>query len=212
MHRAILILLGAFVVGASAQQQETENEENFDRYQVEVILFAYRQPTPEGEDLSAWQRPQQTEPQALVELNDTGIATEAAAPKPVMDLGFEAVPRSELALVAEAERLAGISAYRVLAHGAWQQLGVGRDDAQPFPVSRLRVSGGVSGSLTLHVRRFPHLALELELPPAAGAGIGSPMSLKESRRLRRGELHYFDHPAFGAVVQVSRVELEQEEG
>lgn len=33
---------------------------------------------------------------------------------------------------------------------------------------------------------------------------GLPLQLKESRRLRSGELHYLDHPRFGALVRVDR--------
>lgn len=190
---------------AEAQETEAETEEVLDRYQVEVILFAYRDATPEGEDLSAWQQFGMTEDdnaEIVDTLENPTLEVEPAA-EPI-EVTFDPVPRDALALSAEAERLAGISAYRVLAHGAWQQLGVSQEDAQPFPVSRLRTSGGLSGSMTLHVRRFPHLALELELPSTGG--MGNRMLLKESRRLRRGELHYFDHPAFGALVHITRLE------
>lgn len=36
--------------------------------------------------------------------------------------------------------------------------------------------------------------------------------LQESRRIRLKELHYFDHPLFGIIVQVTRIEKEDEEG
>ncbi len=35
--------------------------------------------------------------------------------------------------------------------------------------------------------------------------------LRESRKIRLNELHYFDHPLFGVIVQVSRLEFETEE-
>lgn len=212
---AVLTAL-SFTASAKAQEAEADAEERLDRYQVEVILFAYRDATPEGEDLSAWQQmrdPDVADTADTADMTDMietleNPALELEPTEPPIEITFDPVPRDALALGPEAERLAGISAYRVLAHGAWQQLGVSQEDAQPFPVSRLRTSGGVTGSMTLHVRRFPHLALELELPPTGGAG--NRMLLKESRRLRRGELHYFDHPGFGALVQITRIEAPEE--
>lgn len=43
-----------------------------------------------------------------------------------------------------------------------------------------------------------------ELPP-------SYVRLRETRRIRLNELHYFDHPMFGVILQVSRLEPEEEE-
>ena len=31
--------------------------------------------------------------------------------------------------------------------------------------------------------------------------------LTESRRIKLNELHYFDHPLFGVIIQVSRLEI-----
>ncbi len=35
------------------------------------------------------------------------------------------------------------------------------------------------------------------------------VSMQETRRIRLNELHYFDHPMFGVILQVSRLETEQ---
>ena len=35
-----------------------------------------------------------------------------------------------------------------------------------------------------------------------------PIQLKETRRIKLNELHYFDHPMFGMIIQVSRLETE----
>jgi len=66
----------------------------------------------------------------------------------------------------------------------------------------------LDGTATLSVQRYLYLALDLVfLPPeAALAPDGQPFGgwrLTEVRRMRSKELHYFDHPAFGALALVT---------
>lgn len=64
-------------------------------------------------------------------------------------------------------------------------------------------SGGqplLDGTLTLARSRYLHMAVDLiYIDPETGI----PMQLKESRRMRSGELHYLDQPRFGVLVQAT---------
>lgn len=64
--------------------------------------------------------------------------------------------------------------------------------------------------------RFLHLALDLRYSPQGAAPAGPLFSifgreaesaplyrLAQSRRVRSGELNYFDHPRFGAIVMLT---------
>jgi hypothetical protein len=41
------------------------------------------------------------------------------------------------------------------------------------------------------------------LPAAGGTAARSAYRLSERRRIRSGELHYFDHPRFGVIARVT---------
>lgn len=64
----------------------------------------------------------------------------------------------------------------------------------------------LEGTLRLHRARYLHLEADmLHYRPrasAAEATAASVFRLRESRRMRSGELHYFDHPLFGLLVVV----------
>ncbi|MEM7219119.1 MAG: CsiV family protein [Pseudomonadota bacterium] len=47
------------------------------------------------------------------------------------------------------------------------------------------------------------------LPDAAGEALPAYYRMNQSRRVRSGELHYIDHPAFGILVQVTPVAIPQ---
>ncbi len=126
-------------------------------------------------------------------------------------------------LVAVYRRLAAQSGYRPLMHLIWEQPG---EVDQPAPVvgfERLRLgSDELVGAARLSRSRFLHLQLDLEfLNPEDGVAVPRPMGddgtgevrllvpryrIEESRRMRSGEVHYFDHPAFGVIATIQPVE------
>jgi hypothetical protein len=118
-------------------------------------------------------------------------------------------------------RLRAQSSYRPLMHLVWDQVAL--PDAEPPVVdvgASLLASPEIRGSATLSRSRFLHLRLDLEFLPADGVtprvlatgdGLGEVRlltpryRLQESRRMRSGEVHYFDHPAFGVIAKVTPV-------
>ena len=81
------------------------------------------------------------------------------------------------------------------------------------------------GILRLWKSRFLHVDVDFAYfpesteQPAQGAAGGTDdnelpsagyVRLTQSRRIRSEELHYFDHPLFGLVVQVSRIEISED--
>ena len=106
---------------------------------------------------------------------------------------LSALPPSAQRMQRIADTLNRSGAYRVLAHRTWRQSGRDRAGAVPFPVSA--AGDTLDGSVTLVRERFLHLDLDLMLDAT--------YSLDERRRVRSGELHYFDHPMFGVIAQVN---------
>lgn len=146
---------------------------------------------------------------------------------------FMPLPKEELELTDLYRRLAGTNGYQPLLHVAWQQPGYEPADARPLDLSRVAdLPEGLRGEARLYRSRFLHLALELELLSAPRADIparamrpqpltqtggtaeGEPLAalepdvyrLSERRKLRSGELHYYDHPRYGVLAKVTPVE------
>ncbi len=111
-----------------------------------------------------------------------------------------------------------------LLHTGWVQPGLPEADAQAFD---LKVLGTLnpSGTIRVHLSRFLHITLDLTYRadgaagPATAAGDGldeltfAPRyHLTATRSARSGELHYFDHPAFGVLVRVTPVPTADSQG
>jgi Peptidoglycan-binding protein, CsiV len=130
---------------------------------------------------------------------------------------FRLLAPEEFALNGIYDTLERLSAYTPLLHGGWVQPGLPQEQARAFDLSLL---GTVNprGSIELYVSRFLHVNVDLSYEPQGGdAGYGwqgtdesslgafslTPRySLHAERRLKSGEVHYFDHPAFGVLVQI----------
>lgn len=100
--------------------------------------------------------------------------------------------------------------FDLLAAGSWHQPVPPRD--QPFPLLALLGPADSStplvleGSFNVTLGRYLHFEarLLLRLAPDSAA------LLSEKRRMRPGERHYLDHPAFGVIVSIKPVELPSE--
>jgi hypothetical protein len=122
-------------------------------------------------------------------------------------------------LAAHYEALRRSAQYRPLAHFAWRQPVVDRDQAAALqlPARGDRAGGAyVDGSAQVAVERYLHLYLDLRLHgsvPAPTAlfqpGVepepqaAPQFRLTEKRRMRSKELHYFDHPRFGVLALIT---------
>jgi hypothetical protein len=125
----------------------------------------------------------------------------------------------QLKLGNEYRRLRAGAAYAPLVHTGWVQPGLPEADAEPF---NLKVLGALnpSGTIRVHLssRNFLHITLDLTYRAAAAGtpGLAANDGLDElvlapryhlaaTRNARSGELHYFDHPAFGVLVRITPV-------
>ncbi|NNG11631.1 MAG: hypothetical protein HKM88_00120 [Halobacteria archaeon] len=102
--------------------------------------------------------------------------------------------------------------YEVLYHRAWRQLAYNRRNSVAYPVETEIENGkrnSVQGRVRLIRERFLHLDVELFLMAIRGQAstlVDSRIplfELNEKRRIRSGELHYFDHPRFGMIARIT---------
>jgi hypothetical protein len=98
-----------------------------------------------------------------------------------------------------AEQALGHRGYQVLAHAAWAAIVPpnGRTTARLDEV--LRDGTPLAGAVALQRSQYLFLGLEVDYQAAPGVTFG----LREKRRVKFGERHYFDHPAFGVIAQVT---------
>ncbi|MXW07871.1 MAG: hypothetical protein F4X56_09460 [Gammaproteobacteria bacterium] len=113
------------------------------------------------------------------------------------------------------------NSYRIIDHFSWIQDGQARGKEPNILVQfGQHFENGfreVEGTIAFSVARFLHLNVNLwrfvsvpqDYDPTE-TKIASPIffyEIQESRRLALGEVHYFDHPKFGVLVQIRRLPI-----
>lgn len=144
----------------------------------------------------------------------------------------------ELTLSDIAARLDRLDVYRPLMHFAWTQLTRPEEETQPIELRALaEPPEGLDGSFTLYLSRYLHLVVDLSLEQQPGTtepiSIDEPVSvyrdsrggvsyedmqpatvrfsISEDRIFKSGDLRYFDHPKFGVLAKITRVEEPEED-
>jgi hypothetical protein len=94
--------------------------------------------------------------------------------------------------------------YQPIAHIGWTQPGFPLDNAPMFSLQSyfpgfLPDNIALSGQASLAKGRYLHLLLEITYQ----APDGQRYVLREQRRMRSTEKHYFDHPYFGVIALIT---------
>jgi hypothetical protein len=264
------ILVGALAVGGltgTAAGQDatlpgTGAAAAVPQYQVEVLVFAYRDFDPteevfEHRDVHAQPIREEVLQPAPV-FDDSNFGPRATSPSPLgqpapfggarppgptppggqpspgapLDAGavvgaqpeafrFRLLRPEELQLTAQYRVLERLQAYHPVVHGGWVQQGLPENEATPVDLGVLGVTNPM-GTVLLYVSRFLHVKVDvtyqdpLAPEPVTVAGVGGlaevPIKpryhLIAERSARSGELHYFDHPAFGVLLKITPVRLD----
>ena len=137
-----------------------------------------------------------------------------------------------------ASRLERLDVYEPIMHFAWTQETRPEEETRPIDLASLGPPPeGLSGSFTLYLSRYLHLVVDLTLDEApvltdpvaiddsvfsfsdarSGYAVEEPESgavrfrIEEDRIFKNGDLRYFDHPKFGVLAKITRVEEEERE-
>ena len=147
-----------------------------------------------------------------VVVDDTDVLLPEPPDEP-LPLEYSPVDPSAYRLQDQYERMRNSRDYRPLLHVAWRQPVYDEANETTLALDRLgALPPSLAAIASIYVNRFLHLKLDLEL--AGGATLttadGSPQStiyrLNERRKMRSAELHFFDHPRFGALALISRTD------
>ena len=200
IRNAFLLLICAEPGTVPAQQTQV-----LQSYDVEVVIFRHlsTSATPEQWGMEAAEANQRL---AIPDEEPSPFATQedTAVPPPVVS--FPALPASRYKLTAIEETLRRSRNYRPLAHLGWTQPGFPRNDAKSLSVSAMvPTASGVAGQIALSRGRYLHLTLELVFEPPDEPG--QRFVLRQTRRMRSNERHYFDHPRFGVIVVIAPAEV-----
>lgn len=176
-NRFGILLLAGLLLSLPAQAQQW--------YQVELVVFEQLNPATDEQ----W---------PVMPPRDPAAATPQTANGKIQ-------PASRESLAGVAERLRNSASYRVLSYQSWQQSALSKNASLPVAIDGERISGHVR----VYKASYLHSELDLWLQDgnqrsSSGDDFQGPRypNLKESRRLRSKELHYFDHPRFGAILQL----------
>jgi len=167
--------------------------ENTNVYVVEVVVFENR--LPELENAELW----------TSTADKTGNNNEASD---AVKIGEKAPVDSVLSAAAAALENSG--RHRVLTHQLWQQSVEAKSASKPVQITG--AAGELDGALRFYLSRFLLVDINLSLKETTAAGVASEPGkespvyrLNEHRRVKISEVHYFDHPKFGALVRVTPV-------
>ncbi len=144
----------------------------------------------------------------------------------------------DFGLIETYEHLERLDAYEPLMHFGWTQPTYPDEEVEARPLSSFATPpAGLEGELTMYLSRYLHLAVKLQLDESFAEEpvedelerttirssfddgyydydreepVSYPVRFRidEDRIFRNGELRYFDHPKFGVLAKIARVEEE----
>ncbi len=196
LRSILLTLCAALVFGLPAASQQPSGEP---AYNVEIIVFRALKATGDAENWSI-----QGERQFSTAGDETLNGDTSQSAQLIRRL-----PASELQLTGLANRLRASGEYMPVAHAAWSQTASAWGSRTGIPIERLGIQvPGLSGVIYLERGQYLHLGMSLSYamedpPDGLFAGPGTIFTLKEIRRVRFYERHYYDHPAFGVIALVT---------
>jgi len=192
-----------------------EDEQSPRWYEVEIILFEYQpDQQPITEQLSSQAEiPNLSNTIDLLPENSVQDRQGHSREQP-----YQRLPAESLQLTQTARRLERGRDYTLLLHTGWRQPGLGKDLAPniliaPHTETSLE-SRHIFGTVRLILSRYLHIEADLLLadpaPPLHTTDSETILQtagpkyyrLNETRRIKKNELHFFDHPKFGMIVVV----------
>ena len=198
----VVALLALPMLLAPAQELAPETEPQR-LYQVELLVFKNLGTTPPGPQSRPGMRSQsQREIQRVEFVLMNPLRGEDAA---------RILPQQQLELSSAWRRLERLPAYQPLLLTGWSQP-VWDKDIAPAQAVAGGIDPQISGQVTFYEQRYLHLRLDmvveellLQSDPSLGRELVQ-VRFQGDRRVRIGETHFFDHPRFGVLARVERIE------
>lgn len=220
LNKLRIFLLAALLPATLVAQDVVDEAEEPEirRYAVEIIIFRYAENVAAGSEVFLPDEPVLPETdEALGILEEMEPVTELAtvpeeAPEPLPDIELALYEEDDFQLQSVHRKLVLLDAYEPLMHFGWTQATWPEEQTEAIPLALFgRPPEGLDGSLTLYLSRYLHLVVDLDLlAPQMTDEPPVHFRIRENRILKNGELRYFDHPKFGVLAKVLRVEDDEE--
>ncbi len=238
MRRLTLLLLLTLSWSIAAAQAPTIDEElEVRRYAVEIVIFRYVEDISVGTERFVPDRPPAEEPiDGISDADFRGDDREIEAPQ-LRDLEMVLFTDDDFTMDGVIRRFEQLDVYQTIMQVGWSQATYPQDETAAIELRTLRVPPwGLDGSFSLYLGRYLHLVIDLALDEPPGVSepvpIEQPTSvyvddrlryatdafrevgpvryrIQENRIFKSGDIRYFDHPKFGVVAKVTRVEDEE---
>ncbi len=185
-EKLLAIIVAAFLLPISQAQAESDN---INWYTVEVISFT-RAKTAQVQE--RW---------------PTTSAEAGSGSAVFTPLDIQSVASSERQLGNHAYAINRSSGLSVKSHQIWRQKGLPREEA-PW-ITLETGSPALSGKIRISLSRYLHADLDIQLPNpdwSPSYSTAETISFNASRKLKRGKLHYIDHPLAGVLLLIERFE------
>jgi len=198
----LLALVSFFLISSQANAKAPT-------YKIEVIVF-------ENLNLKGWSEEYWPEDIELpVTQGSTSVLTRNQ--KPLW------IGKRNSVLIGTARQL-NKKGYRVIFHQAWSQVAYANKEAPTVLIENNQgVGSNLLGTVRLYKTRFAHVDIDLEFERRIPSKILEAFAqnqklssselpthwrfnLKESRKIKPGELHYIDHPLFGVLIKIHKYE------
>jgi len=191
------------------------------RYTVEVIVFRYAQDVSTGSEIFPRDEPEILPIDEEISFIDELPQDPEEEPEPLPDTELVMLDEADFQLGDIMDRMEQLDVYEPLMHFGWTQATWPEEQTEAIPLYRLaRPPIDLDGHLTLYLSRYLHLVVDLQLEAPetmvfnvdeVNAQLPVHYRIEESRILKNGELRYYDHPKFGVLAKVTRIEEEEEE-
>lgn len=225
---ALLAALFLVPFTLSAQDELLDEEQvPIKYYTVELIVFTYEENVGVGTEIF----PPDSVASDADEVGEITTDQKIRRHPDAIGLRPNILAEEDFTMFDVARRLKLLDAYEPIMHVGWTQAGFPLADTDALELPTLgRVPAGLNGSFTLYLARYLHLVVDLRLdgtaeqvavefddePAYSLSDIAPPAGpvyyrIQEDRIVKNGELRYFDHPKFGVVAKVTRVDARQQD-
>ena len=222
MKKLTYSLLSLLLILPAVAQEPADDieEQEIRRYTVEIIVFKYAEDVSSGSEVFLGDKIEFDEDE--LEILELRPFRSVGDFKPLPDIEFVLLEEEDYQLTEALGRLQRLDAYEPIMHFGWTQATWPEEQTEPLSLYRFATPpADLHGSLTLYLSRYLHLVVDLQLDNP----VASPLDystiqpqrgpvryvINENRILKNGELRYYDHPKFGVLAKVTRVEEDEEE-
>ncbi|NKC14947.1 MAG: hypothetical protein GKR94_23000 [Gammaproteobacteria bacterium] len=161
-------------------------------YTIEVLIFKQAS-LAQGFEVELW-------PETAEEPRDGLVLGRGGSVRSLNRSGsVQRVPRVQLAYGGTAARLRH-AGYTPLVHTGWRQPGIDRDRSLLVAVAGGSGNSNVRGTVRVSLSKYLQVDAHLLFEHAHYADAA--FILREQRRMRSGEMHYFDHPLFAMLMRI----------